>query len=763
LRRKGSRPVLHAVYALAFLIIFLGAYRDFFFGGRVFYERDSTLVEIPARKLTTQLLKEGDFALWSDAHGNGQPFLANLKNAVFYPTTRLYLILPFFTAFRLHYLIHVILIWLGLYALCGSYALSKRASFLGASLFVFSGMYLSSFEFYNHIAALAWMPWILRLLKTKALSRMCRLALVTALWVLMILAGAPEIVLIAFFLAVAQAFFRAGEWKKELGTAVLSISLACLVSAAQILPSIELLKETARTEQSSTWPLELVQLPNVVFPNVLGNDRGAGHDDFWGSHLFDRQYPLYYSLYMGFGAILLFLAALGKPRDRTRTGLLISLAIFFLFSCGSRSPFFFLYRLVPILSSIRYPVKFLLGAVFCLSLLAAMGFDRITKNAFGRKRNPIPWITAAGLALVLFWFLKPPVLRGLNGILLIDKKSSMRELGTSISTGLVGLLIYAAALGLLSVSKNRSRLLGWVLLGAVILDPVYQNRDINPTVPASFFDRPPILEELNPPLVLWRDEMNAPFLREKAGNGLDSMAFFRQSLYPFTAMGDGVRYVMNPDYCGTYTKRFKALTEAVLRLSPADRGRILEALACNVHIKGDSESSLVIERVPGGPSSPYVVFAAVRTGGLEDKIRLLTTGAFDPGRQAVTEVETGLPGDLRVPKDQTGEIATKRISQGFGLYSADLPREGILVFPGNYDPGWRAWVDGRRVGIFEVNLFSKGVRVPGGRHEVRIRYLPSSFLWGAAISLMSICLALAGLAARMLLRKKLRRQASYRA
>ena len=148
-------------FFVLFLILFLLVFREFFFTNRVFYERDSTVVEIPVKKLTVQLLKEGNFALWTDAHGNGQPFLANPKNAIFYPTTWLYLVLPLFTAFKLHYLIHALLGWLGLYLLCGSYSLSRRASFLGASLFSFSGMYLSSFEFYNHIAALAWMPWIL--------------------------------------------------------------------------------------------------------------------------------------------------------------------------------------------------------------------------------------------------------------------------------------------------------------------------------------------------------------------------------------------------------------------------------------------------------------------------------------------------------------------------------------------------------------------------------------------------------------------------
>ena len=86
------------------------------------------------------LLREGNFALWTDAYGNGQPFLANPKNAVFYPATLLYLILPLFTAFKLYYFIHVVLGWIGLYRLCKSHALSEMAAFLGASLFALSGM-----------------------------------------------------------------------------------------------------------------------------------------------------------------------------------------------------------------------------------------------------------------------------------------------------------------------------------------------------------------------------------------------------------------------------------------------------------------------------------------------------------------------------------------------------------------------------------------------------------------------------------------------
>ena len=62
------------------------------------------------------------------------------------------------------------------------------------------------------------------------------------------------------------------------------------------------------------------------------------------------------------------------------------------------------------------------------------------------------------------------------------------------------------------------------------------------------------------------------------------------------------------------------------------------------------------------------------------------------------------------------------------------------MFPGNYAPGWRARIDGRRAEVFEANLFAKGIIVPAGSHRVELRYLPASFLWGAAISLISIFL-----------------------
>jgi hypothetical protein len=733
-----------------------------------------TVVEVPVKKLTVQLLKEGNFALWTDAHGNGQPFLANPKNAIFYPTTWLYFFLPLFTAFKLHYLIHAILGWLGFYVLCGSYSLSKRASFLGASLFAFSGMYLSSFEFYNHIAALAWMPWVLWFLHRDVRPGRARIVPLAFLWVLMILAGAPEFILMTLFLAAGQAFFIAGEWKKKITLAVLSLFLASLISAAQLFPSIELLGRTERAAQSVQWPLELVQLFNLPFPHFLGNDREPGHNDFWGWHLFDKKFPLYYSLYMGVGALLLSLFGLRKPWDRRQKILLLAFFLFFLLSCGRYSPFFFLYRFVPLLSSIRYPIKFFLGSVFCLSILAAFGFDRVTDAGKPGRRAISFMAVAAGFGLPLFWLLKRPIIGVLNRLFIIDQAASFREFSRSIGTGLVLLAVYTLAFFLLHRSKGQGRILGWALIALTVLDPAYHNRFVNPTVPVSFYDTPPLPGLLTAPLAIYRDELYSPFLKETMGDNIKLLRFFRKSLYPFTGLGDGVRYVFNWDFYGTtYSRRYLDLRKAIKELPPDGQFKVLKYIGCAAHIGYEPLFSrenaqrlqiegvnVWLERIAETGASPFIAFCAVKAAEIKDKLGIFTGDAFDPLKKVILEKDIILPGSSGNMETKSAEIVVRKDVQGRGLYSTSLPREGLIVFPGNYAPGWRAWVDGRKADVFEANIFSKGVVVPSGRHEIVLRYLPASFLWGAAISLISLGLIPFGLIAFSIRSKRKVRRAS---
>ena len=151
-----------------------------------------------------------------------------------------------------------------------------------------------------------------------------------------------------------------------------------------------------------------------------------------------------------------------------------------------------------------------------------------------------------------------------------------------------------------------------------------------------------------------------------------------------------------------------------------------------------------LEQIAETGASPSIAFRAAKATVVKDKLGIFTGEAFDPLKEIITEKDIILPESLGNTDAKAGAVLIRKEVQGRGWYSVSLLREGVAVFPGNYAPGWKAWIDGRRTEVFEANLFAKGVLVPAGDHEIVLRYLPASFLWGVVISLASIGLIPAG-------------------
>jgi len=71
--------------------------------------------------------------------------------------------------------------------------------------------------------------------------------------------------------------------------------------------------------------------------------------------------------------------------------------------------------------------------------------------------------------------------------------------------------------------------------------------------------------------------------------------------------------------------------------------------------------------------------------------------------------------------------------------NADFNGPGYMVFNDSYAPGWHAWVDGKPKSIYRADgLFMAVPLSEGGRHQVDFRYEPTSFRFGAFISLLSL-------------------------
>jgi hypothetical protein len=70
-------------------------------------------------------------------------------------------------------------------------------------------------------------------------------------------------------------------------------------------------------------------------------------------------------------------------------------------------------------------------------------------------------------------------------------------------------------------------------------------------------------------------------------------------------------------------------------------------------------------------------------------------------------------------------------------YMVSTAAPGVFLTVEEYDPDWKAFVDGRPVPIERVNYLMRGVALPAGVHRVRYAYEPRALAEGIRISIAS--------------------------
>ena len=104
-----------------------------------------------------------------------------------------------------------------------------------------------------------------------------------------------------------------------------------------------------------------------------------------------------------------------------------------------------------------------------------------------------------------------------------------------------------------------------------------------------------------------------------------------------------------------------------------------------------------------------------------------------------------------------GTVATVRRESGDLFIDAATAAGAWMVITEPAWDGWRVYIDGRRVGHFYANAAFIGVFVPAGGHQIRLTYLPQSFVRGRAISLSTLGLIVIGSVAIRIRRRPLKR------
>ncbi|MFL5319476.1 MAG: hypothetical protein ACJ790_07445, partial [Myxococcaceae bacterium] len=341
--------------------------------GKVLSDRDLFRMFIPDASLLKESLRAGVWPLWDPYERLGQPFAATLQSQVYYPPHVL-LVMLFSPARALTFqvMLHIGILAAGIYVLCRRLSRSRAAAMIGAGVGAFPPLIAQMTSQLNIVSALAWTGFIVVAAReliversASSVERVRRLAILAGLWALSVLAGSPE-VFIWQVLIVALVVIFEGRGRARilpLGGLIWAFALSAIV----LLPAAELTSLSTRkggVENQLDWSASPKDLLGLGLLQV--SESGTPRSDFL---------PTTFIGTLGFAAALVGAAV--ARRERSARPFAIGAAVLTLLSLGSS---FFLSKwllLIPPLNLFRYPSRYLIGAVFALSVLAAFGVDAL--------------------------------------------------------------------------------------------------------------------------------------------------------------------------------------------------------------------------------------------------------------------------------------------------------------------------------------------------------------------------------------------------
>jgi hypothetical protein len=645
--------------------------------------------------------------------------------------------------------------------------LRRSGAFAAGAVFALGGLAQSSLNLYVFLQALAVAPLIVLTLRRAALRGgrwvpLAAMAMATGLTTL-----AVEFVGQAVALG-AVLGLSSGVRAGRLARLALSGALGVGLAGVAVLPLLGFLPETERAAGlaatvslgHATPPLALLQ---TLIPNLFGSL--ADPVQVWWGALFFEHLPYFISLYVGPVTLALAFAGLPVLAPRSRAVLLVAAILGLWFALGASGGLAPL--VLKVLNVVRYPSKALFLPYLAAALLAGAGAHPLLSGQgwlrFGRASLSLLGLAIVVAAMVLV--APGPVAR----LAALD----VRAFGPVaawllMDCGVLALLCVIMAALAAAVSRRlvAPRLGAVVVVVVLVLDLARVHAGMNPQVDPSFFRLAPELaaerlQDLGGHRVFSYPLETSPafrlFLAERPQE-LRLTSFFasRQILAPYVNVIDAVRAPDNKDL-GSFTPRpadlqpedyepgrvaglvpwmREAAVSRVLSLDPLETPDL--RLRTTVPLR---PPHLVIRLYElARPAPPvYVACRALPVRSREEGVRAALGATFDPANDVA--LEDGMAGGC-----QSGEVAVLREEPGEGRYRVKSDGRGWLVVRENIAAGWRATVDGRDAATLRANGKYRAVAVPGGEHEVVMRYHAPGLRAGAWLSAFS-ALAIAALLA----------------
>lgn len=681
---------------------------------------DHVLQMVPWQRMVRESFAHHQWPLWNPAMDSGEVLAAGMQAAPLNPLNLIALLLPLdlattFTASMVFFL-----------AAFFAFAFARELECSeGGSLIAAAGFSLCSamafFGTWPHGRSWTLLPFVMLAVRRIVRDRNASaFSLLTIAFVLLISFGHPETMLhVAVIGAIYGIFELVPVWRESLRPIALALGAAAI---ALLLMAISLMPFLAALPWSFDYLIRQTPPPPAAAHEVWKAVRATFIPYYGGSWWHTPTSELDFGL-ARVGSVILALAViavfrLGRRRDVKFLSVLCAIALAASWKAQLVDG---LLRLLP-LFKIAVNDRLGFAAALSLSLLAAMAFDTATV----RERSIVRGVAVAlAIATALVW--------PLQSHLGVDSKLLM----AGAAAELIGIVMLLIALG---ASSRRAAVI--LIVAAIAGQRLIEDSNIHPTLPRRmFYPSVPLIAAIpRDPLYRVTAIGNMVIPNVASMYGLEDVrGYSAMTYFPYVET--------MPLWCPTQKRTYHDITDLSLpflsflgvrhaitprTMDPPDGWRVV----------ADDRSSRLIENTQAIPR----VFVPRRIRFIDSDPRTLEemSAATDFTDEAWILTHETPP---QLVENGSATLQVHRIGTRYEI-DADVHSACRMVISEAGWPGWRAYLDGRRVKIEQANRAFLSVYAPAGHHHLQVVFLPDAFVQGRAISVATLSLLVVGLGVR---------------
>lgn len=789
------------VYAVATLTLAYPAFAGKFL---VALHSDQYKAGYAFREFAAASLRAGEgFPQWNPYLFGGMPYIAAMHGDIFYPTFLLRMLLPTDVAMTWGFIIHLFLAGFFTYSFLRALGIGFYGALVGGLAYMLSGP-IAGYASPGHDGKLfvsALLPlslWMLvRLIRDGRRWAWGVFAITVGLAFLsphpqlfqyLLLASGAFALYVAFSTNGAGQALPRGAAVKRLGLALAGVVVGVIMGAVQYLPALlEYEKWSPRVggegyEHAVSYSMPIEELLNAAIPEfsgLLGN--------YWGINRihFHSEYA---------GVVVLVLAGAGmfaKAQRRVFRWFWVgTLLVSLLWALGGSTPFYrLIYNFVPYTKYLRAPSTMMFLSMFALSVLAAVGAERVLRAAESpSKQFMIGWTVAIVMLAVLMMAGLPinvaeSIASKMSGIwpsqwtsATIDRAQANQPAVTIGALRSVAFVLLTLGLSwAVGAGRLARRPAAWALAALVGLDlwitthrywifspPAREIFASDPAMDAARGAAEPGRVLTWGPTMVTRDaafDAGPMAHRVRLANGYHGNQLDRyDQLFQSESAKSPVEQPLSPAFLRHENVHYlyTTLADSIILQLQAPLGWSAPARKLVGPVKNAAGNTVYLYRLPGTNPAAWVASAIVK--GTDEQALLIMDPRFDPLRAAIFDTAASVQAAELTTAPPPSDVQARVTRYDAGRIDIQLdkpaPAGAALVVSENFYPGWSGTADGKSATVARANYNLIGVALPSGAREIQLQFQDAQYQTGKIITLIALALALAAVMVGVLLDRR---------